>query len=349
MPAARLLHRYVRTALCIIITAVVLLCIKGTLSPANYRSFTDDFTNSVPLINHPIGALLQRKLSNVKENLTFLPKQFEFYNLKQAVKRTDINCTVSKTVPSFPICIHDPLTDKYITGALLSSGVWEPYITKVFQIALEKHPNAILIDIGANIGYYSFLAAGMGHDVIALEPVLENAERFHKGTQLGRFLDNVHLLKNAMSDRHQTVCMTTNKENQGGLRVVENGCDQEVMTSTITMDDLLYLIPPTEAIIKIDIEGYECKAMSESAHFFKRIFVPYIFMEWQNMFAKRRNSAPCPGKAMQQLANTLSHYGYLPYEVRTGIEMQIQQSSTTWRIGDVYWRHRSVPLLIAPL
>ena len=252
-----ILGLFVFSAFCIALITAAVLCLKEALTPIQHGSLPDDFTNRVPLINHPVGALLQRKLSNVKENLTFLPKQFEFYNLKQRVDRTDINCTISKTVPSFPICIYDPSKDKYITGALLNNGIWEPYITKVFQIALEKHPNAIVIDIGANIGYYSFLGAAMGHDVIALEPVMENAERFHKGARLGRFLDNVHLLKNAMSDRHQRVCMSSNSDNQGGLRVLEHGCHQDEMTSTVTMDDLLYLMPPTEAIIKIDI-GEQC-------------------------------------------------------------------------------------------
>ena len=53
------------------------------------------------------------------------------------------------------------------SSALQTDGIWEPYITPILQMALNKYPESILIDVGANIGYYSLMAAKMGHTSIA--------------------------------------------------------------------------------------------------------------------------------------------------------------------------------------
>ena len=126
-------------------------------------------------------------------------------------------CIRTRTVPSFHICCYEANRDKFISGSLLSSGVWEPYITRIFQKALLKYPNAWVIDIGANIGYYSLLGAAMGHNVIAVEPVYEHVVRMHSGIKLNGFQQQVSVVFNALSDRHENVTMTRNEDNQGGV------------------------------------------------------------------------------------------------------------------------------------
>ncbi|XP_067670918.1 uncharacterized protein [Haliotis asinina] len=348
-----LLHRpslYLRAALLLAICVVVLFNFHILTSSTDTTSESGDPLNSglVPIINQLNGVPLQRRLTNVQENLAFLPRNIHLLDLKQSLVVPDFKCVLSQTDPSFPICVYPPEQDKFISGALLHSGVWEPYITKVFKKALQKHPNAVVLDVGANIGYYSFLAAKMGHMVVAIEPAEENVWRFHKGAQLGRLTDVIYLLQNAMSDRHQNITLITNKDNQGGIRVSE-GTGQGETTATVTMDDLLYLMRPAEVIIKIDIEGYECKAMAKSAQLFQHVHVPYIFMEWQQMFKHRMSNVACPPYAMQQLTDMLTQRGYMAHEVRTGIMMSPEECTTRWRVGDIYWRHQTQPLLFPPL
>ncbi len=55
----------------------------------------------------------------------------------------------------------------FISGYLFKKGIWEPSITMQVQRELTKYPQAMFLNIGANIGYYSLLAASMGHHVIA--------------------------------------------------------------------------------------------------------------------------------------------------------------------------------------
>lgn len=261
------------------------------------------------------------------------------------------NCTTTKTDPSFPICVYHTQQDIYISAALISCGVWEPYMTKVYQVALRKHPQAVVIDIGANIGYYTLMAVKMGHTVIAVEPSLQNVNRLKKGAQMNVLTDKIHLLKNALAKTHRNLTLSVNSNNQGGIHVLEDGewPDGET-TQTIVMNDLLYLLTAHTAIIKIDIEGYECRAMETSSKFFQFTQVPYIFMEWQQMYRHRHQGVtPCPVPIMRHMTDLLTQLGYVAHEVWTGIQLNALRSTTTWQIGDVYWRHRDQPMLINPL
>jgi tRNA G37 N-methylase Trm5 len=74
---------------------------------------------------------------------------------------------------------------------LACAGKWEPYITKVYQEALKLFPQAVVIDVGANIGFFTVLAAAMGHTVIAVEPNAESVRRLRKGVMLNGLQDKV--------------------------------------------------------------------------------------------------------------------------------------------------------------
>lgn len=69
-----------------------------------------------------------------------------------SVKYPGFQCIQTETSPSFHICVYYEYEDVFISGALWSSGVWEPYITNVLQMALNKYPDSAFIDVGANIG-----------------------------------------------------------------------------------------------------------------------------------------------------------------------------------------------------
>ena len=197
---------------------------------------------------------------------------------------------------------------------MLSSGLWEPFVTRVYQQALTFHHDAVVVDVGANIGYYTLLAAAMGHSVIAVEPQHENLRRLAEAARHPEYYGlsdksdtsivgsgslvrvktseesksesdqtpgSIVLLANAVSDRHKNVSLTASVDNQGGVRVLENcghrgwplasvlgvgrwyrhaqhqgegsTSQQDCSVTTITMDDLVRVIPSSTVILKVDI------------------------------------------------------------------------------------------------
>ncbi|GFN98414.1 hypothetical protein PoB_002492000 [Plakobranchus ocellatus] len=345
-------------------------------------------------------------LSDINESQDELRHRFRVINLRSKSKggegavassrRHDgnaFNCTWSKTTPTFRVCVHSKERDKYISAALLSSGIWEPFVTIIFQQALTLHPDAAVIDIGANIGYYTLLAAAMGHPVLAVEPQRENLRRLAEAARprmrnwqnskngsseagigswaAGRIL----LLANAVSDGHRNVSLTTSPDNQGEVRVVEEcesplwslpgrltgwwrrrrdkprtdrghaGAQPECDVITLTMDDLLLAVPSGKVIIKVDIEGYECRALATARKFFSILQVPYILMEWRQMRQRQHHQhTDCTPPQILHLARFLANRGYMPHEVRSGVALDPGQAST-WMVGDVYWRAAGQRLL----
>ena len=237
------------------------ICILKHLHGSSYESqddsFTDDyFDTDFQLVRRRQRSPPQRKLTNIYDKRGFL-RNVHIYDLQQPLPQNrSFECVTSGTAPSFQICVYDPNVDKFISAALLSDGIWEPYITKIFQKALNKYPDSLVIDVGANIGYYTLLSAKMGHPVIAVEPLYENAIRFQKGVQLGQFRSNIYLAYNALSDRHENVSLTMNVDNQGGISVRRRISSDNKLTppvATATMDDLMGITDFSQAIIKIDI------------------------------------------------------------------------------------------------
>ena len=64
-------------------------------------------------------------------------------------------CLTMATKPSPWICIHKTEDDRFISGTIKDGAVWEEHIVNLFQELLKVDPNLAVIDIGANIGWYS--------------------------------------------------------------------------------------------------------------------------------------------------------------------------------------------------
>ena len=168
-------------------------------------------------------------------------------------------CLLTKTEPSFHICTYPSKRDRFISAALQSDGIWEPYITPILQGALNKYPNSILMDVGANIGYYSLLAAKMGHLAIAIEPKKESLRRLQMGVELNRVRNEVYLVQNALYDFHTNVTLTDSEDNQGGVWIKsiisksKGSLQNESLVEAITMDHLLTVTNIKQAVLKLDI------------------------------------------------------------------------------------------------
>ncbi|KAK2162500.1 hypothetical protein LSH36_97g02027 [Paralvinella palmiformis] len=279
----------------------------------------------------------------------------------EAAESTISSCVNTRTEPTFAICIYPINMDVYISKALLSDGVWEPYITPLFVKALRNYPDATVIDIGANIGYYSLLSAAIGRRVVAVEPSIINVGHILKAIRMmGVGPSLITVLHNAVLNSRQKVTLTSNPDNQGGLWVqpigereqpgsqptsdIPNNSSKPIIDAVL-MDDLLtFLTPERTVIIKVDIEGFECQAIAGAIKLLHTYYVPYVFMEWGKMFKLRHQvRSACPVTAIKDMTDLFTKLDYVAVEVRTGFVLDSSRSSTKWKIGDVYWRHRTAP------
>ncbi len=121
------------------------------------------------------------------------------------------------------------------------------------------HPGDHVLDIGANVGYYTFRLSGLvgqeGH-VFAFEPIGATAEILAFMVRFAPY-DNVTILNTAVSDKAELLKFSIGK-NEHGLpnyftaRSAEGG-DHDVFA--LTIDSLA--LPRRIAFVKIDTEGAE--------------------------------------------------------------------------------------------
>jgi FkbM family methyltransferase len=154
----------------------------------------------------------------------------------------------------------------------MASGALEPGIKSLFLSLLEKvPPGSLFFDVGANIGLYTWLAAGARQDlkIVSFEPDPENFRLLTK-TAKAWGVNNVHLRRMGVSDvcgtatfKRDTITSATGSlEQAGSFGERHFGSAGESIQVPITSIDTVAAAEGLPAIIKIDVEGHEPKVFA---------------------------------------------------------------------------------------
>lgn len=158
---------------------------------------------------------------------------------------------------------HRMLLDKCDSLELAVRGVYEPLET---QIACGLIPQGgVVVDIGANIGYYTLLAAravGATGQVYAFEPEPENFSLLVKNLRLNGYA-HVQAQNAAVSDATGTLKLFVSSENKGDHRVYDAGNEKRpsVTVRVFRLDDYFADDIPQIDLLKMDIQGAEGRAL----------------------------------------------------------------------------------------
>lgn len=249
-----------------------------------------------------------------------------------------------------PIFIHDPKNDHDISANLLKYGMYEGKENNEIYAILQSDPTIDFIDIGANIGVHSLSVARLGRKVLCVEALHLNAQRLCASVIAGGFQDNVTIVYNAISDGHTRVKLGVHHANMGGTFVdmdsahtkqLKFGSRHAVSTSydgyvdTVTMDDLVN-IPVfkqfSKVVVKMDIEGFEHRAIATSGQFFRALDIRGFLMEW--LFHRRRTSGI-------QIIKRMVGLGFIPYSLGKLSQRLSLHVSDAWP-DNVLWRPDSL-------
>lgn len=127
------------------------------------------------------------------------------------------------------------------------------FADEYFPLKIED--NNIILDVGANIGMFTVKIASKVKKVISIEPEPQNFSLLKKNVETNR-ISNIVLLNYAVSDKEEIVHFG----DTGGIAVV-SGTGNPVVAKSLdaVLDELGN---PKITILKMDIEGYEGKALS---------------------------------------------------------------------------------------
>jgi FkbM family methyltransferase len=154
-------------------------------------------------------------------------------------------------------------------GASVYMNRVEPAGTQAF-LKVVRHGH-VVFDIGANIGYYSLLAAkqvGPSGRVLAFEPLARNIAYLHRHLELND-VRNVTVIPMACSDRTSVALFVAGSNCATGrladstMRPVDG---QAEYVATVSVDQIVRESGLVPNVLKIDVEGAERKVLSGAVH-----------------------------------------------------------------------------------
>ncbi len=163
-------------------------------------------------------------------------------------------------VDGMPMYIHKDTFEfeNYVKG-------WEPYTTELWKQSVKE--GALVLDIGAQYGYFSQLAAkrvGPKGRVYAFEPEPENFELLSLNVEMNR-LANIQPVQKAVADRSASAKLILYQEGSGLHSIYRRPDSQgvttreEISVECIALDE--FLEGSSVDLIKLDIEGGEPAAL----------------------------------------------------------------------------------------
>jgi FkbM family methyltransferase len=195
------------------------------------------------------------------------------------------------------------LVTKGMTGA---TGNWYCGLLEPGEMAFVLHalrPGELFVDVGANVGVYSVIAAGaVGAEVIAVEPVPVTHDRLQANLRLNR-LPHVEAHHCGLADEPGELRFTTDLDCMNRVAMPDETCPTRLVPVE-TLDRLCNGRAPN--MIKIDVEGYELPVLKGAAATLSSPALQAVIME-------TNGSGGRFGVGDDILFETMGGYGFAPF------------------------------------
>ena len=224
----------------------------------------------------------------------------EFLALRQRLAEPQL-----VSLPQFQIYARP--ADYFIGGAIIRDQVYEPHITRLLTDLLR--PGHTFIDVGANIGYFTLLAAALVGEpgrVIAFEPNPQNCELLRRSIAANAF-GNITLHQNAVAETEAEFLFDTVGYSSNGRLLPGREAGQppgragQYPVQAVTLDHALSDLAQID-VIKIDAEGSEPRVLAGMATILAR-HRPIILTEFAPTMIEA-TSQTAPLAYLQQLSRT---------------------------------------------
>ena len=199
-----------------------------------------------------------------------------------------VNAAWTRTQPPFIQTFTDPSADIDVSRSMQSSraveAVYNLYWQKLSQQCCAN--GGLMLDVGANFGYYSLYAARMGCRVVAWEPVPMFRQFIEAAAALNNLTSRIHVRPAVMSSvAGQIINLTVplkgiwGTASVGGLNV-DPSIPSPTYTVGATSETLDQVVTETPCIMKLDVEGYEPSVLIGAKRFLKEHAPAAILTEY---------------------------------------------------------------------
>lgn len=145
--------------------------------------------------------------------------------------------------------------DLAFTPGAKELGLWEAWITVAIANELQNQGgDTVFLDVGANVGYYSMMAAAGGYRVRAFEPNPNLADMIARSAKFNNF-DDVAVDPIALSDRTGVFPLSIHNGHSGAGSLEEPG--ERTIDVRVSDLDSRYFAKNDTIVFKVDVEGHE--------------------------------------------------------------------------------------------
>jgi FkbM family methyltransferase len=194
----------------------------------------------------------------------------------------------SNTVPPFIATLAHP-KEEAASSDVYKNGDMEIPTRLMFQWLLEKECSKdigaqLVVDAGANLGYFASYSAAMGCSVIAFEPQPRLLPIISTSAHVNGVANRFKLYNNIISD---------NPSDRLKIRYVRSSCWGCSVVSPATADEKntkdTFIIDATRIdskvnrdvlLLKVDVEGYEVLAIESAVGVFEKHSIQHLLVEW---------------------------------------------------------------------
>lgn len=190
-----------------------------------------------------------------------------------------VACRLLEGPIAFPFVENSKLfATRGTTGA---TGNWYCGLHEVDDMAFVLHTlreNEHFLDVGANIGSYTVLAAaGPGARVTAIEPIPSTYRKLQLNVSLNEFGHLVRACNIGLSDKSGTLRFSSEMDTVNHVLAKGESNVKALEIPVMKLDDLIGDDCPR--IIKIDVEGHELPALKGAATTLANPYLLAIIME----------------------------------------------------------------------
>ena len=252
------------------------------------------------------------KIEKFDENLKnkIIQNQGHFCKSNDLFRRPDLDTVIKTTQKKFEnvsFSMYVYSSNDFISNKILKDGSWEKEISinflkclKYYSEKMKLSKNQVtVLDIGANLGWYSYLLGNAGYEIIAFEASHINDYILKKTFCLNQNV-NVTLINKALGLEEQKCLLQHPSSNVGNAVILcgENiniGGDMQYIEEiefTRLSNYIPYLSNKNLALIKIDVEGSEGKVVKSGIDLITKYHIPFIYIEFTTDYLKMQGTNP---------------------------------------------------------
>jgi len=259
-------------------------------------------------------------------------RSLSYFVLRHVLRREQLTATI----PGLDLRVR-AYTRDVMGRHLYKRGLHEQVLSTFVLRELRLRDDAVALDIGANLGWYSLLLARRWPRarIHAFEPEPRNLALL-RGNLQRNGITNVTVHGVAVAERDGAMQFFPYAEKNMGRHslVPQAGCEP-ITVPVVTLDGFLQqqrLDPPDVEFVKIDVEGYELPALQGARSLLAA--KPRILAEFAPKYVRRAGQDPA------ELLRFLQALGFRPFEcTRDGLRpMDLTGLATGERRVDILWQ-----------